>query len=98
MLSTYLDGELYALVRPYLRAGAAATVILAALLVTSFPPLVRSLRVRLWKELHRFAYLAALFAMQHLALAPFAPKREVFVGATVFAVCWATRFAPVGRR
>ncbi|HVZ34967.1 MAG TPA: ferric reductase-like transmembrane domain-containing protein, partial [Polyangiaceae bacterium] len=59
---------------PHLRAGAAALAILCALLLTSFPTLVVRLRFRLWQELHRLVYAAALLALQHLLLAPFAPR------------------------
>lgn len=59
---------------PYLRAGLVALAILVALLVTSFPPVVRALRVRLWKPLHRLAYGAALFTLVHLVLSPFASR------------------------
>ncbi len=95
MLATYLGGEYLALVRPYLRAGAVATVLLALLLLTSYPSVVRALHVRLWKELHRLAYPAALLVVQHLLLSPFAPKRAVFIGAALFALLWSTRFLPV---
>jgi DMSO/TMAO reductase YedYZ heme-binding membrane subunit len=53
--------------------------------------------VRLRKELHRFAYVAALLVLQHLMLSPFAPKRATLVGATVFTTLWATRFLPLRR-
>ena len=71
----------------YLRAGLVALVILFAMLVTSFPLLVRGLRVRLWKPLHRLGYLAALLVLDHLLLAPFAPRAltlELF--AALFAI------------
>ncbi len=94
MLGTYLDGAYLALVRPYLRAGAAATALLAVLLVTSFPSWVRVLRVRLWKDLHRAAYLAAHFVVLHLVLSPFAPKRETLGVAAAFGALWCLRFLP----
>lgn len=58
----------------YLRAGLVAVLLLVPLLVTSFPPLVQRLRVRLWKPLHRLAYVAVLLVFQHLVLSPFAPR------------------------
>lgn len=59
---------------PHIRAGAAALAILGALLLTSFPALVVRMRFRLWQELHRMVYAAALLTLQHLLLAPFAPR------------------------
>ncbi len=59
---------------PWLRAGAAAALILAALWLTSYPRAVRLLRVRLWKPLHRLAYVAGALALQHALLAPMSAK------------------------
>ena len=77
-LSTYLWGS-WAVVtaKPFLRAGLLTLVVLTALLLTSFPRIVRALRIRLWKPLHRLAYVAALLAFQHLMLSPFAERRVV---------------------
>ncbi len=58
----------------HLRAGAAASAILLLLLVTSFPRLVRALHLHAWKELHRLVYVAALLALLHILLSPFAPR------------------------
>jgi DMSO/TMAO reductase YedYZ heme-binding membrane subunit len=58
----------------YLRAGLEALVLLSLMLITSFPPLVRLLRIRLWKPLHRLGYVTALLVLQHLTLSPFAPR------------------------
>lgn len=78
-LSTYLwESWPTVTARPFLRSGLVALVILVALLTTSFPRVVRALRIRLWKPLHRLAYLAALFAFQHLLLSPFADRELVF--------------------
>jgi DMSO/TMAO reductase YedYZ heme-binding membrane subunit len=72
-LTTYLDGSWPLVVAaPYLRAGLTALLILLALLITSFPTLVRLLHIRFWKQLHRLAYVAVLFLFQHLMQAPFA--------------------------
>ena len=72
-LTTYLDGSWPLIVTAsYLRAGLTALLILLALLITSFPTLVRLLHVRFWKQLHRLAYVAVLFLFQHLMHAPFA--------------------------
>ena len=82
---------------PYLRAGVAALAILLALLITSYPGLVRALRVRLWKPLHRLAYVAAILVFQHLVLAPFATKRLVFVLFGTLLVVEMLRFLPARR-
>jgi sulfoxide reductase heme-binding subunit YedZ len=74
-LSGYLDGAWAAVVTwPHLRAGLVALLVLLALLLTSFPPVVRALRVKLWKPLHRLAYAAAALAALHVLLSPFAPR------------------------
>lgn len=75
-LATYLWGSWSSvLVKPYLRAGMVTATILTVLLATSFPALLARLRVRLWNELHRLAYVAAFFLAQHLLMSPFAPRR-----------------------
>jgi len=77
-LTTYLWDSWPAIPKePFLRAGLVTLAILTALLMTSFPGVVRALRLRLWKPLHRLAYVAALFAFQHLMLSPFADRRLV---------------------
>lgn len=73
-----LDGALSSIaVSPRLRAGFVALLVLIALLVTSFPSLVRRLRARLWKPLHRLAYVAAGLAFVHVVLSPYAPRAIV---------------------
>jgi sulfoxide reductase heme-binding subunit YedZ len=64
---------------PHLRAGLLALCVLVALLLSSFPSLVRLLGLRTWKELHRLAYVAALLVLQHVLLAPFAPRATVLL-------------------
>jgi DMSO/TMAO reductase YedYZ heme-binding membrane subunit len=59
---------------PHLRAGLTALGALTVLLVTSFGAVVTRLRLRTWKELHRLSYVAALLALQHVLLSPFAPR------------------------
>jgi sulfoxide reductase heme-binding subunit YedZ len=77
-LVTYLQGQWRTVGDwPYLRAGAVALLLLLLLLLTSFPRWVARLRVKLWKPLHRLAYVAAFFVFQHLLLAPFAGERLV---------------------
>ena len=74
-LRTYLGGSLAHLWDlPWVRGGILAWAILLALWITSYPRLVERLRVRSWKPLHRLAYVAAIFALQHTLLAPLAPR------------------------
>lgn len=66
-----LDGAWQAVLTwPYLSAGALAFGILVLLLLTSFPRVVRALRIGHWKVLHRLVYAAALFVVAHLMLSP----------------------------
>jgi methionine sulfoxide reductase heme-binding subunit len=55
--------------KPFLLMGMLAFLILLALAVTSFNFMVRWMGGRRWKNLHRLAYLAALLAAFHQALA-----------------------------
>jgi sulfoxide reductase heme-binding subunit YedZ len=74
-LATYLGGALAPLWGyAWLRGGLLALAVLAALWLTSYPRLARALRVKLWKPLHRLAYVAALLAFQHVMLSPLAPR------------------------
>ncbi len=56
---------------PWLRHGALALGILAALLLTSFAAVQRALRVRAWSALHRLVYAAAILASLHALGVPF---------------------------
>lgn len=78
----------------YLRAGLVAVLVLVVLLVTSFPPLVQRLRVRLWKPLHRLAYVAVLLVFQHLVLSPFAPRALTLTTFSVIVGVAALRLLP----
>lgn len=78
----------------WLRSGALALAVLAPLLVTSFPRAVRALRVRLWKPLHRLAYVAAALALHHLVLAPFAPRWWVIALTIALIGLALARFSP----
>lgn len=85
-LSTYLADALERVLElAWIRGGVLAWAVLAALWITSYPRLVRALRVRAWKPLHRLAYVAALLALQHALLAPLAPRGWVLgvFGATL---------------
>lgn len=84
--------------QPYLRAGLVALAILVPLLVTSFPRLTRGLGVRLWKPLHRLAYVAALLVLQHLLLSPFAPRQVVLGIFATAAALGLLRLLPARRR
>jgi DMSO/TMAO reductase YedYZ heme-binding membrane subunit len=79
---------------PHLRAGALALAILLALLLTSFPRLVRLLRVRVWSELHVLAYAAALLVLQHVLLSPFAPRLMALSVALAVGVLALARLLP----
>lgn len=77
-LATYLGGawgQLLALA--WLRAGVLALLLLLALWLTSYPRVVRALRVKLWKPLHRLVFVAALLALQHALLSPMADRAWV---------------------
>lgn len=98
-LTTYLRGSWTATLQtPYLRAGLVALAILTALLVTSFPELVALLRVRLWRELHRLAYAAAVFVFLHLLASPFAPRRLTLLMLGGLLAVEALRFLPRPRK
>lgn len=78
--TTYLWDSLGSILSvPYLRAGALAGLVLGLLLATSFEVVLRRLRIKLWKPLHRLAYPAALLVFQHMMLGPFA-SRTVTLG------------------
>lgn len=78
---------------PHLRSAIEALAVLTILLLTSFPG-VRILRVHLWKELHRLAYLAALLVLQHMLLAPFASLRWILICFGLTATIGLLRFVP----
>ena len=97
-LSGYLRDAWPAVVSwPHLRAGLVAGCILLALLLTSFPPVVRALRIRLWKPLHRLAYVAAAFVLLHLLLSPFAPRGVVLAFFGVVGAVGVLRLVPPKR-
>ena len=80
--------------RAYLRAGLIAMVILVCLALTSFPRVVRALRVPLWKELHRLAYVAAICAVLHVVRAPYVTWWLAMVIAGVIGVGFVLRLVP----
>lgn len=56
---------------PHLRFGIGALAVLWMLALTSFPRLVRALRLRSWKQLHRLAYVAWCCAWLHALFSPY---------------------------
>jgi DMSO/TMAO reductase YedYZ heme-binding membrane subunit len=68
----YLHGNLLDTLgyTPWVQAGMTAWILLLLLWLTSYPRVVRWTRVRLWKPLHWFAYLALGLAWLHLAISP----------------------------
>ncbi len=85
-LRTYLADALdHVLDLSWVRAGLLGWTVLAALALTSFPSVIRVLRVKAWKPLHRLAYVAGGLALQHALLAPLTPRGWLLAlaGATV---------------
>ncbi len=72
------------LLEPFLRMGVLTLGILSVLWVTSFPKMVRAMRIRTWRELHWLAYAAGLTALLHVVLSPIAPVREVLLASAVW--------------
>lgn len=98
-LLTYLrDSWAVLLEWSFTRAGLLALLVLVLLLVTSFPWIVRLLRVKVWKQLHRLAYVAAFFVFQHIFLAPFSSRWWAIVLLATFLVLIAVRFLPAPKR
>ena len=82
------------LLEPFLRFGVLTLAILAALWLTSFPKWIRWMHLRTWRELHWLAYSAALTALLHVLLSPFAPVREILLAALVWLVFAMLRLVP----
>ncbi len=77
-LTTYLARSLaHILDIAWIRDGVVAWAILLLLLLTSYPRIVRALRIELWKPLHRLAYAAAFFVFLHTILSPLAARALV---------------------
>ena len=74
---TYLRGGLRDSAREtlWLQFGLVSWALLLALWLTSYPKLVRWLRVRHWRELHWLAYVATWWAGLHVLLAPWSDPR-----------------------
>jgi len=94
-LSTYLRDSWDAVLDwSFTRAGLASLIVLALLLGTSFPWAVSLLRLKLWKELHRLAYVAGAFAVLHVLQAPFAPSWRAIAVLSGFLALMALRLLP----
>lgn len=94
----YLQWDLIGALREiaWLRSGALALAVLVALLLTSSKRLVHALGLRLWKPLHRFAYVAAALVVHHLLLGPFAPKWAALALAVLLGAGGLVRVAKAG--
>jgi sulfoxide reductase heme-binding subunit YedZ len=96
-LATYLRGARGAVLEyPFLRSGLLALAVLLVLALTSFPAITRAARVRLWKHLHRLAYAAALLALHHALLSPFAPRGAVLAVFGAIVALGMLRLLPAG--
>lgn len=95
-LGVYLRGAWWEAIPSvaWLRSGALALALLVPLLVTSFPALVRRFGVRLWKPLHRLAYVTGALVVHHLLLAPFAPRAWALSFAAVLGILALARLVP----
>ena len=95
VLLTYLrDVPMVVFERPFFRSGLLALLVLGLLALTSFPRVVGLLRLRLWRHLHRLAYVAAALVFHHLLLSPFAPRRVAFAIFAGVLVLFALRALP----
>lgn len=96
-LSVYfqLDGQWRVWQQNYLRAGLAALIILVCLWITSFPVVLRLLRLKVWTPLHRLVYAAVCLALIHAALAPFSSLRVVALLAGLAVVMFWLRLMPI---
>jgi len=78
-LTTYLGDSWHLLLElAWVRSGLLAWSVLLALWLTSYPALVKRLRIKLWKPLHRLAFVAFALAAHHALISPFAPRDWVF--------------------
>ena len=97
-LSTYLrEAWHHVLAVSWLRSGFVALVILLALWATSYPALVRWAKIRLWKPLHRLAYVAFALALHHALLSPLAPRIGLIALAVIVLGLGVIRWLPWSR-
>jgi DMSO/TMAO reductase YedYZ heme-binding membrane subunit len=77
----------------WLRAGLGALACLMALAITSFPEIVRRLRLQNWKALHVLVFVAAAAVCAHALLGPFGqPSVELLLSITFFLLIVARPF------
>jgi sulfoxide reductase heme-binding subunit YedZ len=90
-----VPGGIFAIWRePALRAGALSLLILSLIGLTSFPVVVRAVRLRHWKELHRLAYVALACTLWHALLQPYAPAFWLLALAAACALLLGLRLLP----
>lgn len=77
----------------WLQCGAAAAGLLALLWLTSYPRMVRQLKIKNWTAIHALSYLAAGFAVLHFAVSPWSGVRLPLVAAAWFLAMMAWRLA-----
>ena len=70
---------------PWIQLGLVAWILLLLLWLTSYPRLVKLLRVGHWRNLHRLAMVALLWALLHCVLAPWSDPR---VSLMLFVCYW----------
>ncbi len=96
---TWLGGSWrVVLERPHLRLGALALIVLLVLAATSFDRVIRGLRIKLWTELHRLAYVAAALVALHLMQSAFASRTLVLAAFSALVVVGLARALPHARR
>ena len=83
---------------PYLRHGALALALLAALALTSFPKLNARLGLRTWSVLHRAVHVIGVLAALHVLAGPSADPRLAVIVAIAFGLLLLARLAPRARR
>lgn len=74
LLTPLVADPIVLIYEPHLRAGATALLVLALLAATSWPALVKGLKIRQWKVLHRAVYGAALLLFHHVWLSSHASR------------------------
>ena len=94
-LAAYLDFDWVAVWRvTYLRSGASAATLLVVLLLTSSKRVNQQLDWRLFRPLHRLAYVAAALAIHHLLLSPFASRWWTLLLSGAFGALLSVRLIP----
>lgn len=78
------------LTKNYLICGSLAFLILAALAVTSNDYSVKKMKIKVWKRLHRFVYLASFFFSVHILLIE---KADLFKYGILLGTLWALQLS-----